>query len=139
MTERLTVKAPSGLIHLKDASESGVNQAIKKLAEYETAEEEGRLVLLPAPLKDVDTFGKVDGSYWARIPFRIGDTFYRIVTNIHTKRKSIEEAIVSRIAITNSEIQIFSDNICGKGVFGRTAFVTSEESEKSLKEMNKNE
>lgn len=47
MTERLTVKAPSGLIHLKDASESGVNQAIKKLAEYETAEEEGRLYILP--------------------------------------------------------------------------------------------
>ena len=47
MTERLTVKAPSGLIHLKDASESGVNQAIKKLAEYENAEEDGRLYILP--------------------------------------------------------------------------------------------
>lgn len=47
MTERLTVKAPSGLIHLVDNSESGMNQAIKKLAEYETAEEEGRLVVLP--------------------------------------------------------------------------------------------
>ena len=47
MTERLTVQAPSGLIHLVDDSESDVNQAIKKLYEYETAEEEGRLVVLP--------------------------------------------------------------------------------------------
>ena len=48
VAERLTVKAPSGLIHLVDNSESGMNQAIKKLAEYETAEEEGRLVVLPS-------------------------------------------------------------------------------------------
>lgn len=47
VAERLTVKAPSGLIHLVNNSESGMNQAIKKLAEYETAEEEGRLVVLP--------------------------------------------------------------------------------------------
>ena len=48
VTERLTVQAPSGLIHLVDDSESGVNQAIKKLYEYETAEDEGRLVVLPS-------------------------------------------------------------------------------------------
>ena len=47
MTERLTIKAQSGLIHLVDDSESGVNQAIKNLYEYETVEEEGRLVALP--------------------------------------------------------------------------------------------
>ena len=53
MTERLTVKAPSGLIHLVDNSESGMNQAIKKLAEYETAEEDGRLVMLPCKAGDI--------------------------------------------------------------------------------------
>ena len=53
MTERLTVQAPSGLIHLVDDSESGVNQAIKKLYEYETAEEEGRLVVLPCKVGSV--------------------------------------------------------------------------------------
>lgn len=46
MTKRLTVEAPSGLIHLIDDSENGLNQALKKLAEYEVAEEEGRLVVL---------------------------------------------------------------------------------------------
>ena len=53
VTERLTVQAPSGLIHLVDDSESGVNQAIKKLYEYETAEEEGRLVVLPCKVGSV--------------------------------------------------------------------------------------
>ena len=52
VTERLTVQAPSGLIHLVDDSESGVNQAIKKLYEYEAAEEEGRLVVLPCKVGD---------------------------------------------------------------------------------------
>lgn len=33
--ERLTIKAPSGLIHLKDNKEMTVNEAIKNLAEYE--------------------------------------------------------------------------------------------------------
>lgn len=45
--ERLTVKAPSGLIHLVDDSENGLNQALKKLAEYAAAVEDGRLVVLP--------------------------------------------------------------------------------------------
>lgn len=53
VAERLTVQAPSGLIHLVDDSESGVNQAIKKLYEYETAEEEGRLVVLPCKVGDM--------------------------------------------------------------------------------------
>ena len=48
MTKRLTVEAPSGLIHLIDDLENGLNQALKKLSEYETAEEEGRLVVLPS-------------------------------------------------------------------------------------------
>ena len=47
VTKRLTVEAPSGLIHLIDDSENGLNQALKKLSEYEAAEEEGRMVVLP--------------------------------------------------------------------------------------------
>lgn len=50
MTERLTVNASSGLIHLIDNSENGMNHAIQKLSEYETAEEDGRLVVLPCKI-----------------------------------------------------------------------------------------
>ena len=52
MTERLTIKSSSGLIHLIDNSENGVNHAIKKLSEYENAEEEGKLVVLPCKVGD---------------------------------------------------------------------------------------
>lgn len=44
--ERLTIKAPSGLIHLKDNQEVTINAAIKKLAEYEDLEEQGKLLIM---------------------------------------------------------------------------------------------
>ncbi len=37
--KRLTVKAPSGLIHLKDNAETTINTTIKKLSDYEDFEE----------------------------------------------------------------------------------------------------
>ena len=137
VTERITSDFDAGKTWKSIEEQKPYPNVYRKLQEYETAEEEGRLVVLPAPLNEVDTFGRIDGSYWVRIPCGIGDNFYRIVTDIHTKRKSIKNAIVSRIAITNSEIQIFADDVCGKGIFGRTAFVTREEAEKALEEMTK--
>ena len=112
---------------------------IDKLAEYETAEEEGRLVVLPASMNGVDTFGKVDGSYWCRIPCNIGDRVYRIVSNYHTRMKTIREVEVSRIAVTNSETQLFTDEIQGKMILGKTVFLTREGAEKALEEIEKDE
>ena len=112
---------------------------VEKLAEYETAEDEGRLVVLPASMNGVDTFGKVDGSYWCRIPCNIGDRVYRIVSNYHTRMKTIREVEVSRIAVTNSETQLFTDEIQGKMILGKTVFLTREEAEKALEEMEKDE
>ena len=129
MTERLTVKAPSGLIHLVDNSESGMNQAIKKLAEYETAEEEGRLVVLPC---------------------RAGDTVYEIRSD-YTKCsicgdkfneydcQGCEEECDSRkiYKIEEYTMYILEDIVrhirCNN--WGKTIFTTREEAEKALKEM----
>lgn len=44
---RLTIKAPSGLIHLKDNTEKTINTAIKKLSDLEDLEEQGKLLKLP--------------------------------------------------------------------------------------------
>ncbi len=49
---RLTVKAPSGLIHLKNNMEMTMNEAIKKLSDYEDLEEQGKLVELPCAAGD---------------------------------------------------------------------------------------
>jgi len=45
--ERLTIKASSGLIHLKDNKEITVNEAIKKLSDYEDLEEQGLMKIFP--------------------------------------------------------------------------------------------
>lgn len=50
--DRLTIKAPSGLIHLKDNAEMTVNSAIKKLSDYEDLEEQGKLPKLPCAVGD---------------------------------------------------------------------------------------
>lgn len=46
--ERLTIKAPSGLIHLKDNKENTNNLAIKKLSDYEDTG------LTPADIVQID-------------------------------------------------------------------------------------
>ena len=139
MTERLINKGTNGEFWVSDTDctrAKGKLQAVmEKLYKYETAEEEGRLVVLPASMNGVDTFGKVDGSYWCRIPCNIGDRVYRIVSNYHTRMKTIREVEVSRIAVTNSETQLFTDEIQGKMILGKTVFLTREEAEKALKEM----
>ena len=103
VAERLTVQAPSGLIHLVDDSESGVNQAIKNLYEYETAEEEGRLVVLPC---------------------KIGTRVYEIYQFCGCGAWEIEE---HKIKLEDLD------------KIGKTVFLTREEAEKALKEMEKDD
>lgn len=49
---RLTIKAPSGLIHLKDNTEKTINTAIKKLSDFEDLEEQGKLLKLRCAVGD---------------------------------------------------------------------------------------
>ena len=97
MTERLTVQAPSGLIHLVDDSESGVNQAIKKLYEYETAEEEGRLVVLPCKVGDI-----VYKIMCQRDNF--DDRPYRIITSVNF-RLDMADDIGKTVFLTREEAE----------------------------------
>ena len=84
MTERLTIKSPSELIHFIDNSENGVNQAIKKLAEYEDAEEQGRLIILPCKI----------GSPVYKIMYQrdnFDDRLYPIVTTVNFTYEMIDQ------------------------------------------------
>lgn len=60
--ERLTIKAPSGLIHLEDNTETTMNAAIKKLAEYEDLEEQGKLLKMPCAVGD--TYFEIETVFW---------------------------------------------------------------------------
>ena len=93
---------------------------IDKLAEYETAEEEGRLMVLPC---------------------KVGDTVYIIDDIDFTYDR---EAVVTEIDIDSDCIAIMiqdKDSVGSSGYdisdFGETIFLTREEAEKALEEMKR--
>lgn len=104
MTERLSDKNPCNDCRLYNPCTGPCGKwhewntsILQKLAEYETAEEEGRLVVLPC---------------------KFGDTMYVL-------RQSWNG--------WNIDKKKFSYRMIGK--FGKTVFLTREEAEKALKEM----
>ena len=79
------------------------NDCIKKLAEYETAEEEGRLVVLPC---------------------KVGDIVYKIMC----QRDNFDDRPYRIITSVNFRLDMADD-------IGKTVFLTREEAEKELREM----
>ena len=115
--KRLTVKAPSGLIQLKDISEISRTAAVKKLSDYEDLSEQGRLIELPC---------------------KVGDKLYE-----PTNRKIISVYEVVGIEILKQAVFIHWTIIDGfvfrssHGIYteqiGKDVFLTKEEAEKKLK------
>lgn len=98
---------------------------VEKLAEYETAEEEGRLVVLPC---------KVGDTVWM-IHQELTDSIHFTISKM-----SIVELRGNRI----NPIWFVIDGEYGKTSFspseiGKTIFLTREEAEKALEEMEKDE
>ena len=121
--ERLTIKAPSGLIHLKDNTEMIVNVAIKKLSDYEDLEEQGKLLKLRCA---------------------VGDEFYCIWRN--KGQNPIQKMQVKKIEIhERNGIVIQMEFVGNRGClfrfyeddFGKTVFLTREEAEAALKELER--
>ena len=94
---------------------------IDKLAKYETAEEEGRLVVLPC---------------------KVGDTVWMV----HQRLTSTVNNVISKMTVTElrgnrlNPIWFVIDGEYGRTSFhpseiGKTVFLTREEAEKALKEM----
>ena len=108
------------------------NECVKKLAEYETAEEEGRLVVLPCSVGD---------TVWVTThPFNVFDDF-----DFYTEAQDeIYESYISSITfyensnqyrIHAKETRQFIKAYFMESDFGKTVFLTREEAEKALKEM----
>ncbi len=69
-------------------------------------------------------------------PCKVGDTVYRFETALYTKRISIKETEVERIAICSDKVQIFCKGYAhSPAIFGKTVFLTKEEAEAKLKEV----
>ena len=97
-----------------EAECNAINICIKKLAEYETAEEEGRLVVLPC---------------------KVGDTVY--FPNKYAE--IIIPFTIVEFCMFKDEYAIIddSDNEYKIEDFGKAVFLTHEEAEKALEEMKK--
>ena len=94
-----------------------ISDALKKLADYEDLEEQGRLIILPCKI-GTEVY---DINWWDNVQEKIvvkGKTYYRTVH----KHK------VTKLPFTYSDI----DN------FGKTVFLTREEAEAKLKELRCN-
>lgn len=131
MTERLTEIYPCNKCNVEFCSRQcysmtrWAEKAKEKLAEYETAEEEGRLVMLPCKPCDkvyqlfvTDIIGKkpIYKIFQSEVIKIIIDRF-RIIFSFETLDENKYK----------SELTIES--------FGKTVFLTREEAEKALKEM----
>ena len=125
MTERLINKGTNGEFWVSDTDctrAKGKLQAVmEKLYKYETAEDEGRMVVLPC---------------------KVGDTVYIIDDIDFTYDR---ESVVTEIDIDSDCIAIMiqdKDSVGSSGYdisdFGETIFLTREEAEKALKKMEGN-
>ena len=121
MTERLTVSGATTqrdidrLVELSNDNQFGRNEAYYKLQHYEDLEEQGRLITLPCKIGDTVW----DIKWWDdTTETRVidGKTYFRRVM----KHK-----------VTKSKFKLFDyDN------FGKTVFLTKEEAEAALKEVD---
>lgn len=106
-----------------------IDAVYRKLKEYEDAEEQGLLLRLPAPLNGVESFSLDGKTTWYRLPCRIGDTVYMIdgatLKGHDWKYLTYEKAYVRETIFVIEHIDSF----------GKTVFLTREEAETKLKEM----
>lgn len=132
MTERLTEKSENGF-YIVDKHKASIfmynkyfaGQAINKLAEYETAEEDGRLVILPKC--------KIGDRVYLPIDFE--NKIYSGKVHGYMYFEPRKEWVV-KIRLDGTEIQYCHEKFED---FRNTFFLDYEEAEDKLKEMNKNE
>ena len=134
MTERLTETYPCDLCNVEFCYRQcykmtlWAEKAKEKLAEYETAEEEGRLVVLP---------------------YRAGDAVYVIEDKYYEYlyHKGIQKGHVCRFEYDKEWFAWIHIDGCNKDLqiayktsnFNQTVFLTRGEAEKALKEMEKDD
>lgn len=132
MTERLTEKSENGF-YIVDKHKASIfmynkyfaGQAINKLAEYETAEEERRLVILPKC--------KIGDRVYLPIDFE--NKIYSGKVHGYMYFEPRKEWVV-KIRLDGTEIQYCHEKFED---FRNTFFLDYEEAEKALEEMEKDE
>ena len=110
---RLTKRNADGIACCAKPFKISAFDMLDKLAAYEDADEQGRLVVLPCKVGDT-VWGR-DGAPWTVISI---EWFSRKVTQLHCKSPATGRGITFSV---------------GKRSIGKTVFLTREEAEASLK------
>lgn len=112
--ERLTIRNSDGSV--SQPSNLKWAEALEKLAAYEDAEEQGRLVVLPV---------------------KAGDTVYQLRGKKHARGVGISPRFISCVTVWNNFWAAYhqGDIPCNKEDLGKTWFLTREEAEKALEGM----
>ena len=101
--ERITRRSADGKLYAKHTHA----QVLSRLAEYEDAEEQGRLFVIPC---------------------KLGNTLYRIIENRPSRERPLGAVFVRPITLNKNN---FCRIVLG-GEFGKTVFLTREEAEDAL-------
>lgn len=129
-----------------DCSECPIQKAFNKLAEYEDLEEKGLLVKLPC--KVGDKYFEIVTHFWRERRkcdgceyFHEGDSLFRddpccTYSDKHNDKEPYDcMEVIERVFINMEYILWHMD----RGDFGKTVFLTQEEAEQALKEMEEKE
>lgn len=114
--ERLTRRSENGIAIYNTPSgepvkwENNRHKVLQKLAEYEDFEEQGKLLKLPCA---------------------VGDTVYKIYPNDLTDRV----LGLTVVAFSNKAMELYGDTWTSFDKIGKTVFLTREEAEAALKEL----
>lgn len=138
MTERLVTNKGQCVACISCIEESNckvecgaIDDCLDKLAEYETAYEEGRLMILPCKLGDV--VYEIHSRYTYCTPYR--ERFDESsCCGCEEECDSHKEYEIIETKMCTLEIIAYNIRL---GNFGKTVFLTREEAEKALEDMKK--
>lgn len=126
--ERLTIKAPSGLIHFRDNKEHTINLATKKLSDYEDAEEQGLILKLSYKVGDVVYYSKEYLTDREVQPYEITNLMISCNKKGEWTKKYSAMRLVDGKTIDDRLDFAFEE-------IGTTVFLTKEEAEQTLKQI----
>lgn len=124
----------------------------EKLRAYEDLEEQGLLLHLPAPLNGVETFSLDGKKMWIELPCEIGSDVYIVPSKVnfhiniltrHEKNNRVYHQKVESVTFNRNgwymqcdkDVEFGTGRILVDKLYKETWFLTKEEAEAKLKEM----
>lgn len=143
-------RKPLNLIHKSDSSESNLTEILEKLGKCEDAEEQGLLLKLPCkvgdtvyvdstilPIEDMECYEDIENKIPSYFPCRVVSFRFakRNWMKIAVKTKWLREWIDDETGPESDYIECEKNFTILLSMIGKTVFLTKEEAEAKLAEM----